>query len=99
MAIFAIHAASKGKFWKMNDILFSIAGNAQEINIEDIAKRADIDYSALLGSINDPKSRHQLKLDIWKGMKLRVTGTPSYLIDGKLYQGQIPPEMFKKILN
>jgi len=99
MALFAIHAAAKGKFWQMNDILFGIAGKAQEIDVKDLATQAVLDYPALLGSLNDPKSRQQLKVDIWQGMKLRMTGTPSFLIDGKVYQGQIPPEIFKKVLN
>jgi hypothetical protein len=38
-------------------------------------------------------------VDVWQGMKLRMTGTPSFLIDGKVYQGRIPPDIFKKVLN
>ena len=37
MALLAVHAAAKGKFWQMNDVLFGIAGETQEINIKDIA--------------------------------------------------------------
>ncbi len=83
----------------MNDILFGIAGETQEIDVKDIATRTGLDYPELLSSANDPKTLHQLKVDIWQGMKLRMTGTPSFLIDGKVYQGQIPPEIFKKVLN
>ena len=99
MALLAVHAAAKGKFWQMNDTLFGIAGETQKINFKDIANRTGLDYAELLNSISDPKGLHQLKVDIWKGMKLRMTGTPSFQIDGKVYQGQIPPEIFKKVLN
>ena len=99
MALLAVHAAAKGKFWQMNDILFGIAGKAQEIDVKDIATRTGLDYLELLGFAKDPRALHQLKVDIWQGMKLRMTGTPSFLIDGKVYQGQIPSEIFKKVLN
>ena len=99
MALLAVHAAAKGKFWQMNDVLFGIAGETHEVNVKDIATRTGLDYPQLLSSTSDPKTLHQLKVDIWQGMKLRMTGTPSFLIDGKVYQGQIPPDIFKKVLN
>ena len=99
MAILAVHAAAKGKFWQMNDVLFGVAGETHKVNIKDIATRTGLDYPELLSSTSDPKTLHQLKVDIWQGMKLRMTGTPSFLINGKVYQGQIPSEIFKKVLN
>lgn len=99
MALLAVHAAAKGKFWQMNDILFGIAGETHEVNVKDIATRTGLDYPELLRSTSNPKTLHQLKVDIWQGMKLRMTGTPSFLIDGKVYQGQIPAEILKKFLN
>ena len=99
MALLAVHAAAKGKFWQMNDVLFGIAGETHKINIKDIATRTGLDYLELLSASNHPKTLHQLKVDIWQGMKLRMTGTPSFLIDGEVYQGEIPPEIIKKVLN
>jgi protein-disulfide isomerase len=99
MALLAVHAAAKGKFWQMNDVLFGIVGETHEVNVKDIATRTGLDYPQLLRSTSDPKTLHQLKVDIWQGMKLRMTGTPSFLVDGKVYQGQIPPEILKKVLN
>ena len=99
MALLAVQAGAKGKFWQMNDVLFGAAGETHRINIKDIATRTGLDYPELLRSANDPKALHQLKVDIWQGMKLRMTGTPSFFIDGKVYQGQIPSEIFKKMFN
>ena len=99
MALLAVHAAAEGKFWQMNDVLFGMAGETHKIDIQEIATRTGLDYPKLLSSANDSKALHQLKVDIWQGMKLRMTGTPSFLIDDKVYQGQIPPEILKKVLN
>jgi protein-disulfide isomerase len=47
----------------------------------------------------DPKIQSLLKKDIIDGLKLGVTGTPSFVIDGQVYQGQIPPEILKQVMN
>jgi protein-disulfide isomerase len=31
-------------------------------------------------------------------MKLEITGTPAFVIDGKMYQGTIPADILKKII-
>ena len=98
MALLAIQAADEGKFWQMNDVLFGLAGHVQEIDIKDIAARSGLDFAALSRSVHDPRNLHQLKVDIWQGMKLNMTGTPSFLIDDKVYQGQIPPDILKRVL-
>ena len=36
--------------------------------------------------------------DIRKGMLLGITGTPTFVIDGKVYQGSIPADILEKIL-
>jgi len=43
--------------------------------------------------------RQRLKIDIWTALKLRMVGTPSFLVNGKVYQGQLPPAVFKNILD
>jgi protein-disulfide isomerase len=37
-------------------------------------------------------------LDIAAGIKHGITGTPAYVIDDKLHQGQIPPDVIAKAL-
>ena len=44
-----------------------------------------------------PKLVRLLKKDIRDGLALGVQGTPTYVIDGQLYQGHIPPEVFTKV--
>jgi protein-disulfide isomerase len=42
--------------------------------------------------------RYKLKKDILEGIKMGVRGTPSFVIDGKVYQGHLPPEILKSAL-
>jgi len=99
MALAAIYAASQGKFWEMNDLLFDLAGNEKEINLKKLAAKTGLESERLARAVNSQSMRQRLKIDIWTALKLRMVGTPSYLINDKVYQGQLPPEIFKKVLN
>ena len=99
MALAAIYSVSKGKFWEMNDLLFELAGNEKEMNLNKLASKTSLDSKGLARAIYSQKMRQKLKIDIWTALKARMIGTPSYLIDGKVYQGQLPPEILKKVLN
>ncbi len=48
-------------------------------------------------NIYDPKLQIALFTDIREGMKIGISGTPAYVIDGKLYLGQISPEILDKV--
>jgi hypothetical protein len=98
LAYFAILAGIKGKFWKMNDLLFDIARKKNTINTKMLADKVGIDAGELSRSINHPFIRRKLRKDILNGMKLRVTGTPTYFINGKKYPGYIPPEILADFL-
>ena len=99
MALAAIYATSQDKFWEMNDLLFDMAGNEKEMNLEKLAARTGLESERLARAVNSQNMRQRLGFDIWTALKRRMVGTPSYLIDGKVYQGQLPPEILKKVLN
>ena len=95
MALLAIYAASKNKFWPMNDLLFSIAGQKKNIDIKELAAKLNLDSDELARSINARSVRYQLLKDIFTGNKLGISGTPAFEINGNVYLGQIPAEILK----
>ena len=99
MALAAIYAAAQGKFWEMNDLLFDLAGNEKEISLKKLAARTGLESERLARAVNSQSMRQRLKIDIWTALKLRMVGTPSFLVNGKVYQGQLPPAVFKNILD
>ena len=98
MALLAIYAAGEGSFWKMNDLLFENAAQRNQLGIRHLAADIGIDFEKLKGALRDPEVRHKLNQDIWAGLKLGITGTPAFVIDGKVYLGQIPAEIIKKAI-
>jgi protein-disulfide isomerase/uncharacterized membrane protein len=98
MALLAIHAAASGRFWEMNDLLFHKAAAGPQIRIAEIADETGMDLRLLSGALqHEPYRRHLLR-DIREGMKLGVVGTPSYMINGRIYEGNIPEEILKPLL-
>jgi protein-disulfide isomerase/uncharacterized membrane protein len=98
LAMLAVYAASKNKFWEMNDLLYGMAGKKKPISTKELAKALSLDSADLARALNDRTIRLRVKHDIYSGNKKGITGTPAYVIDGEIYQGQIPPEIIRKIL-
>jgi protein-disulfide isomerase/uncharacterized membrane protein len=99
MALLAIHAAYIGKFAEMNDWLFSKAATQPgSIQLKEVGAAVGMDAGQLAAALQyEPYLRH-LQKDIRDGMKLGVVGTPSYLINGRIYEGSLPAEVLKPVM-
>ncbi|MDY0389453.1 MAG: vitamin K epoxide reductase family protein [Desulfobulbus oligotrophicus] len=98
MAMLAIYAVSQNKFWAMNDALYELGREKQAFSTKTLADKTGISAGELTAAIQYPPIRNALLVDIRLGMKLHITGTPSYVIDGEVYTGSIPPEILKTAL-
>jgi uncharacterized membrane protein/2-hydroxychromene-2-carboxylate isomerase len=95
MAILAIYAGLKDRFWEMNDLLFQIDSSKGTINVNELAKQMNFNPQELVWALNQTPIRLQLKKDIAMAVQDGVTGTPSYIINDKLYLGTIPLDVFE----
>ena len=98
MAMLAIYAASKGKFWEMNDLLFKMGAHQKQIDLNWVAEKTGLEVAGLVRALDTPLIRKKLTRDVWQGMKLRILGTPSFVINGKVYEGNIPAGVLQKYL-
>ncbi|MBU2623292.1 MAG: thioredoxin domain-containing protein [Proteobacteria bacterium] len=99
MSLLSIYAANEGKFWEMNDVLFGVDISSEKIDIKELAEKTGLDADKLAASIFDNNIRRSLWFDIRDGLKAGITGTPAYMINGKLYLGEIPADILKKAIN
>lgn len=95
MAMLAIYAGLKGQFWQMNDLLFQIDHSKGSIDLNEIAEKIDFKPEELAWALEQKEIRLHLKRDIALAVKAGVTGTPSYIINDKLYLGTIPLDILK----
>ncbi len=98
LAILALYAAEKGKFWEVNDLLFDLARKKGSISIQDVADQTGLDREEMVGIFNSNDLWQQLWKDIKDGLEHGMNGTPGYIINGEVYVGQVPPAILKKYL-
>jgi protein-disulfide isomerase/uncharacterized membrane protein len=96
LAKMALFALEKGKFWEINDRLFNLDLGKETLNLRQIAADVGLDVVALAASVDHPYIKARLSQDIREGMKWGMTGTPGFVIDGKLYSGQIPAHLLER---
>ncbi len=98
MSLMAIHAATQGKFWEMNDTLYELARSREPFNTKFLSEKTGISSGELVAALSEPSYRKVLNRDIKDGMKKRIMSTPTFLIKETLYSGYIPPEILQDAL-
>lgn len=98
MAMLAIFAGTKGKFWQMNDVLFLLDPSETQWKIRKLLEKAGIVLDHPEKNIYSSEVQQTLRQDIMDGLKLGITATPSFLIRDNVYEGQIPAEILEQAL-
>ena len=96
LSLLAIYAMVNGKFWQANDYLYAIADRTKNFNLYQMAEELKIDVQSLRRGIEHPKIRQMLASDIRQGLKMGIIGTPTYVINDRVYRAGIPPEILKR---
>jgi protein-disulfide isomerase len=99
MALLALYAAEEGKFWPMNDALFEYGVRKGELNLRDLSAKTGVSVSGMRKALSPRRDLEMaLAKDIWAGMKLDITGTPAFVIDGVVHLAVIPPDILNHVL-
>lgn len=83
-------AAVEGQFWAMHDWLYenqddwAPRGGA---GLEAGVRALDLDGQALAATLRSPDIDAHIRRDFMGGVRSGVNGTPSFYVDGYLYQG------------
>jgi len=91
-------AGEQGLFWPMHDKLFQ----NQSVNTVDqlsaLAKQVGVDTLRFNDCITKQKYLPQIQKDLSDGQAFGNTGTPTYFINGYKVSGDIPYDVFVKII-
>lgn len=99
LAMAAAYALYEDRFWEMNDRLYDIPRGVKKLDVKRLAEETGVNFKRLVLSPHIKKLRYKVKRDITEGLKLGITGTPAYVINGKLYQGRIPVQVIQDALS
>lgn len=97
LARYAIAAENQGRFWDMNSEIFEKQPKDEKALI-DYAKTMGFDVKKLETDANSKATDERLKKEIEDAIALKIDGTPTIVINGKLYSGIKPYSDLRDIL-
>jgi protein-disulfide isomerase len=93
-------AADQGKYWHMYAELFANQGALDDESLKKYAAKSVKDKAKWEECFKNPGIKNQLiDANIDSGMKVGVTGTPAFFINGRRISGAQPYEEFKRIID
>ena len=97
IAKYAIAAEFQGKYWDLNNYLFEYKPTNEE-DIIKYAKQAGLDVKKLIEDAKSEKVARKLERSIDEAYNLKIMGTPSIIINSKVYTGIMPYYELKELL-
>lgn len=92
----ALAAGEQGKFWEMHDILFKNQKALERDQLIEHAKTiAGLDIAKFTAALDSHKFAAQVESELAEGAKAGVSGTPTFVINGKKLVGAQPIDKFK----
>lgn len=88
----------QGKFWEMHANLLNVPGTLEE---PDLAKRATslgLDLGRFNACLASGKFDAQITKSVEDGRAVGVSGTPTFLVNGREFSGAQPFEVFERII-
>ncbi|NMB77268.1 MAG: thioredoxin domain-containing protein [Myxococcales bacterium] len=93
-------AGVQGRFWEMNDALFSIQETVKTDDVDpvELAVRLGLNRSDFKRCLEDHATAERIAADVRESMQRRLTGTPSFLVGERLFMGRIPEAELEQLL-
>jgi protein-disulfide isomerase len=83
-----------GKFWPMHDTLFANQGRLDDASLDLYARELGVDPAKRAAP-----AKALVDTDLALAARLRVSGTPTFFVNGRLLLGAQPFEEFKKVID
>jgi protein-disulfide isomerase len=93
-------AADQGKFWEYHDLLFDRwngenQGTFAKANLIGFAQELQLDMDKFEPCLMNDETLQRVAVDMQEGRQARVSGTPTFFINGKPLVGAQPAETFQ----
>jgi len=98
LARLVVCAGRQDKAWEANDLLFFEVRDTARFDSATLPGRLGLDERAFAACIQDGASLEAVRAEIERGIGLGIRGTPSYVLQGKVYPGHIPEEELRAAL-
>ena len=92
-------AAAQHRFWDYHDALFNRQSSASAWNFSGFAEELGLQRSSFNSCLSDTRYRAEVLKDLEDGLKLGVTSTPTFFINGRPLVGARPLADFQAIID
>jgi protein-disulfide isomerase len=92
-------AGEQNAYWKFHDALFSGQFNLGRDAYEQYATDLGLDLAIFTACLDDHRTQAEVKADAADATRLGLSGTPSFVINGRILIGAVPYEDFKTIID
>jgi len=93
----AFCSGEQGKFWESNDFLFTHGRRTDPVTPREISSALGIDPEELTACLEKATSREAILEDLAEGRSFNIQGTPTFVIDGRVYPGSIPESVLSPL--
>lgn len=91
-------ANAQGKFWEYADLLFNPTNELTNEALINHARTIGIDESAFTKCVSQATFANTVTEDSQEGIRLGISGTPSFIIGRELYEGALPLNEFDRVI-
>lgn len=99
-AVAARCALDQGKFWQMYTTLFNNQRSLSDKDFVSYAKQIKLNNKVWQKCVDNPsKALAKVEANFQSGVKLGVTGTPAFFVNGRKLSGAMPFSDFKRIID
>jgi len=99
LALAARCAGEQKMFWQAHDKIFQNPGISEDADIKKLIKTIGVKADKFDSCYDSEKYLTDIKKDLSDGHKIGITGTPTWFINGNLIKGDIPQDVFIKIID
>lgn len=92
-------AHQQGRFWDYHDLLFAQQKQLGAETYVELASQLGLDLARFESDMSDPEAAAHIQEDIQLAGQLGLSGTPSFLVNGRKFVGAQPLDAFKRLID
>lgn len=102
-AVAARAAGRQGRYWDFHDAVFALelrpfSGELSRARLLAISRRLGLDIDRFERDLGDPALADAVRADFQEGQSFGVTGTPTFVVNGRVVVGAQPLEVFEEVI-
>ena len=98
-ALAARAAQEQGRFWEYHDLLYeNQSGGFSEEKLVELAREAGLDVERFEGDLASDRFERAVAEDFQKGQEMGISGTPTFVINGRVVAGLQPVEVYEEAI-